>query len=499
MKLILFILYIFLEKAFSSSIVVFPFQVNRINFHNKRYSSTELINLLFEKQFYIPIQLGSQNQEYFGLLSLDDHHPILSASNCEKMQLFQNNQNVIKKGYKISNSETSKLLGNGSKYFNTIDFVEVYSEVFSFFNTTLIEENKNNNSETSELILVKDSTNPTDEEMCLSLGLGVGHRAFINPEPPQFIDDLRSKRMIKRTHFTFKFTDQYNGLLIIGQKPHEYENDSIKYYQDNYTEAYTHSITSFFRLWGVRMKEIYFYNSTKDKVIATKNNNDINILYDFGFIIGNNQYKKLIYESYFEKLINIQICELELSEKTIYNTSTVYVNTNGSYYMFICNKERMESHIKDFPNLYFANVEYNYTFELTYKDLFMEIYNNYYFMILFPNNTEIGSEFQKWYLGLPFLKQYQFVLNVNDKTIGFYKAKTFNYEENNNATDQNQERSKVWVYILQISIVIILVGLGVFIGMQLKKQRKKRANELKDDDYDYIEEDNNANKNKLIN
>jgi len=499
MKLILFILCIFIEKAFSSSIAVFPFQVNRINFHNIRYSSTELINLLFEKQFYIPIQLGSQNQEYFGLLSLDDHHPILSASNCEKMQLFQNNQNVIKKGYKISNSETSKLLGNGSKYFNTIDFVEVYSEVFSFFNTTLIEENKNNNSETSELILVKDSTNPTDEEMCLSLGLGVGHRAFINPEPPQFIDDLRSKRMIKRTHFTFKFTDQYNGLLIIGQKPHEYENDSIKYYQDNYTEAYTHSITSFFRLWGVRMKEIYFYNSTKDKVIATKNNNDINILYDFGFIIGNNQYKKLIYESYFEKLINIQICELELSEKTIYNTSTVYVNTNGSYYMFICNKERMESHIKDFPNLYFANVEYNYTFELTYKDLFMEIYNNYYFMILFPNNTEIGSEFQKWYLGLPFLKQYQFVLNVNDKTIGFYKAKTFNYEENNNATDQNQERSKVWVYILQISIVIILVGLGVFIGMQLKKQRKKRANELKDDDYDYIEEDNNANKNKLIN
>ena len=43
------------------------------------------------------------------------------------------------------------------------------------------------------------------------------------------------------------------------------------------------------------------------------------------------------------------------------------------------------------------------------------------------------------------------------------------------------------------------MGLGVYIGMLLKKQRKKRANELKDDDYDYIEEDNNMNKNKLIN
>ena len=499
MKLILFILYIFLDEAFASSIAVFPFQVNRINFENKRYTSTELINLLFEKEFYIPIQLGSQNQKYFGLLSLDDHHPILSASNCEKMKLFQNNQNIIKKGYKILNSETSKLLGNGTKYFNTIDFVEVFSEEFSFFNTTLIEENKNNNSEVSELILVKDSTNPTNEEMCLSIGLGVAHRSFINPEPPQFIDDLYKKRMIKRTHFTFKFIDQYNGLLIIGQKPHEYENDSIKYDEKNYTQIYTQSLSSFFRLWAIRMKEIYFYNSTKDKVIATKNNNVINILYNFGFIIGNNQYKKLIYESYFKNLINNHICELELSDKTIFNTSTVFVNTNGSYYMFICNKEKMNKFIKDFPTLYFANVDYDYTFELTYKDLFMEIYSNYYFMILFPDNTETKSEYQKWYLGLPFMKQYQFILNTNDNTIGFYKAKNFNNEESENLTEQNKEKSKVWIYILQISIVIVLIGLGVYIGMLLNKQRKKRANELKDDDYDYIEEDKNMNKNKLIN
>ena len=59
MKLILFIYYIFLEKIFLSSIVVFPFQVNKLTFENKKYTSTEIINLLFEKEFYIPIQLGS--------------------------------------------------------------------------------------------------------------------------------------------------------------------------------------------------------------------------------------------------------------------------------------------------------------------------------------------------------------------------------------------------------------------------------------------------------
>jgi len=235
------------------------------------------------------------------------------------------------------------------------------------------------------------------------------------------------------------------------------------------------------------MKEIYFYNSTKDKVIATENNNEINILYNFGFIIGNNQYNKLIYESYFENLINNQICELELSNKTIFNASTFYINTNGSYYMFICDKEKMNKFIEDFPNLYFSNADYDYIFELTYKDLFMEIYNNYYFMILFPDNTEARSEYQRWYLGLPFIKQYQFVLNANNKTIGFYKAKNFNDEDSNIVTEQRKEKSKIWVYVLQISIVIVLVGLGVYIGMLFERQRKKRKNELKDDGINYIE------------
>ena len=33
----------------------------------------------------------------FGLISMNNHHPVLSETNCEKMKLFQKNENIIKK------------------------------------------------------------------------------------------------------------------------------------------------------------------------------------------------------------------------------------------------------------------------------------------------------------------------------------------------------------------------------------------------------------------
>ena len=171
MKLIIYLLILILGFILSSSLVVLPFELNKINFLDKKYLSTEIINLLFKSEFYTPIQLGSDEQKYFGRISLDDHRPILSESNCEKINLFQNNKNIIKKGYLLSNSPTCQLLGNTTNYLNKIKYVEYYSEQFSYFNTTLIEENKNNILEISELMLIKyNISNNINQEMCLSIG-----------------------------------------------------------------------------------------------------------------------------------------------------------------------------------------------------------------------------------------------------------------------------------------------------------------------------------------
>jgi len=500
MKLILYLLILFLVPIHSYKIVALPFEVNQINFTNKKYSPTELLNLLFKTELYTPIQLGSQNEKYFGIISLDDHHPILSESNCEKMNLFQNNKNIIKKGYRISESKTCQYLGFIKKYLNEMEYGEIYTEKFSHFNTTLIEENKNNNSETSELNLIKDNyTKTINPEMCLSIGLGEPTKIYSSPSPSHFIDYLHTKRKIRTGDWTIKFNDQNSGLLIVGDLPEEYENDIVKYSKDNYEKINTKNIVTYFRPWAIDMKEVYFYNSTKDKILVNYNNNRFTLAHNFGFIIGSNAYRELIYEYYFEDLINNKICSLESSEQTIYNRSEYYIDTDGNYSMFICDKVNMDKYIKNFPYLYLSNIGYNYTFELNYKDLFMNINNFYYFMIIFPNNQkEQKASQEEWYMGLPFLKKYQFILNFDHKTIGFYRTKNFEDEEEEKEGDKNNPNnnketensgSKAWIYVLQILFVIILIIIAVFVGMLIKKQRKKRANELKDDDYDYFQED----------
>ena len=500
------ILYFSLIK-FSSSLVVLPFELNQITFKNERYSATELINILFENDFYTSMQLGEKGQKYFGIISFDDHHPILSESNCEKMKNFNGNKNIMKDRYIIDKSNTKKYLGNTTDYLNALKFVEFYSEIFWYYNETLIESNKNNIQKTEIFLIMDNSRKTKDSPKCLSIGLNEPFKVYSNPSPPHFIDDLRSKNKIETQDWTIKFTEQNKGQLIIGELPHNYEKDTFKYNENNYTKCNTECIITFFQPWGIETKEIYFNNKANDKIIVNKNNNKLLLVYNFGFIIGSKSYKDLIYENYFQNLINENICALEKSNITKYNQSHYFIKTEGDYFIFICQKEKMDNHIKDFPILFLSHIKYEYIFELTYNDLFKEINGYYYFMVIFPNiNLDVYgiNEKEAWHLGIPFLRKYQFVFNFDYKTIGFYKFKNMDYqnEKNKNETNNNNENkgiNKILLIILEIIIILLLIIVSFFIGKYLSKQRKKRANELKDEDFEYIEENFNGNESKLIN
>jgi len=352
-----------------------------------------------------------------------------------------------------------------------------------------------------------NSRKTKDSPKCLSIGLNEPFKVYSNPSPPHFIDYLRSKNKIETQDWTIKFTEQNKGQLIIGDLPHNYEKDTFKYNENNYTKCNTQCIITFFQPWGIEMKEIYFNNKVNDKIIVNKNNNKLLLVYNFGFIIGNKSYKDLIYENYFQNLINENICTLEKSNITKYNQSHYFIKTEGDYFIFICQKEKMDNHIKDFPTLFLSHIKYEYIFELTYNDLFKEINGYYYFMVIFPNiNLDVYdiNEKEEWHLGIPFLRKYQFVFNFDYKTIGFYKFKNMDYqnEKNKNETNNNNENkgvNKILLIILEIIIILLLIIVSFFIGKYLSKQRKKRANELKDEDFEYIEENFNGNESKLIN
>ena len=118
-------------------------------------------------------------------------------------------------------------------------------------------------------------------------------------------------------------------------------------------------------------------------------------------------------------------------------------------------------------------------------------------MVIFPKKSE-HLTIEKWYLGLPFLRQYQFVYNYDSKTIGFYNP---NAMKNKRSNITNTEPSKINInlhqysarkIILEILVISILLVIAYLIGKKINEHRKKRANELKDDNYEYFSSDINA-------
>ena len=141
-----------------------------------------------------------------------------------------------------------------------------------------------------------------------------------------------------------------------------------------------------------------------------------------------------------------------------------------------------------FPPLQFYHIEMNFTFELTYKDLFIEKYDKLILLIFFEQR---GST---WRLGKPYLKKYQFIMNQDAKIVGFYEKNGYEKQSEKTEKTNNSGQNNFILIISVISVsIIILIVLGVFIGKYLFK-KKKRLNRL-DDEYEYTEDKNE----KIIN
>ena len=110
--------------------------------------------------------------------------------------------------------------------------------------------------------------------------------------------------------------------------------------------------------------------------------------------------------------------------------------------------------MKKFPTLYFYNSELNYTFELTYKDLFFEKGNFIYFYIIFYDFPEDAQNYywsfiSRWELGMPFLKKYFFTYDYDGKCIGYYNEKKIiiNNDVNKYNNKNIKNRTFLWIII----------------------------------------------------
>ena len=273
--------------------------------------------------------------------------------------------------------------------------------------------------------------------------------------------------------FTFKYTSDDVGMVIIGAEPHVYDPDI--YSEKDYRTIGAEDIDlQDYRDWHLTFDEIYFpYKDIITGNIMNKKLNEtkkIRIKFDLGIIYGSTDYKKMIKEYFFDNLVNNGKCWEEI---------------NGLETIYYCNKNKAENIIKnEFPTLYFKMNQFDKIFELNYKDLFREKNGNLYFLIIFSETPQNYFE-----IGKIFLKKYTFTFNKDSKTIGYYlKTK----DSNNSDPDNGLFFTKASFIIIVVFVLIIFSVFGFFVGKYFyDKMRKRRMNEL-DDIYDYKPQENDS-------
>ena len=467
--------------------IIIPFVINSLK--DEEYTPTKFLEDFFLRDFYTTTKMGSSpNQEILTLISTEHHYFILSSNVCERKTInYVNNTNIVKKSGFYLDKATSY---NNESFFNS--FITNYkdggviSDTFIFYNSTYLKcqpSTYNNKNVDKNLIDSKVEINSSrivieeynNDKKCIIIGLNSPY--YVTTTGVSIFEELKSSSntFIKDNQFYFKFLNKNEGQLIIGQKPHEYENDN-KLTVDNYFQVQSYGDFNF--PWVLLFKEIYFINKNEEKILLyVPNIQRVNeILSNVGFVIADDTYKKLIKENYFDDLIKNNICTIE---KINVNITTDNLVKCTEYDMISCNKKNFTKDLmKKFPTLYLTHIDYNYTFSLNYNDVFLEKGEKIFFLIVFPYCNK-----NYWYLGLPFVQKYKFVFNYDAKTIGFYNTDIF--EDKNENSESSIFEFKHLRLVIEIIVAIILVVIAFFVAKKIYEQRKTRANELTDDNYDY--------------
>ena len=253
-----------------------------------------------------------------------------------------------------------------------------------------------------------------------------------------FIYQIKKSANFDNYSFFLNYFDDDNGELIIGTYPHIYDK---KYNEKNFIfqniGIYKNDL-----YWLVNINDIKYGNST-----LNSNNYKCLINIEFGLISAPGSMRSYFLDYYLNK-------------------NDCHPNVYNNYIFYFC----PENNIQNFKDLYFYSKELNYTFVLTYTDLFIKDNDKYIFGIVFDDN-----DFQYnsvWVFGHIFLKKYFLTFDLDKRIIGLY-TKIEKYESN-------------WRLIFDVVLIVLILCLSLYILFHLKKPRKIRANELQEDNYEYI-------------
>ena len=439
----------------------------------KTLNSSEFINKWFYNGLYIMTNINKNRIESY----LNMENSKLSIEECNIKRIYTPNRD--KSYYKPLNSETF-----------TKKEENIGNDVFNFIGDLRYKTNVDIGEKGNGLDFYFNE-NENDKDLCGNFGFNIDTTL----DKTNLISQLKKKNYISEYIWTLKYLLEDDGIIVLGTKPHFYNNGS--YYMSQYCEMKAIQNQSPETAWSFKIDEIRIKPKNTNKVILS--DLKIDFLPDRGLIIGTDEYKKKIDDLIFNDLISKKICSRE--ETTF---KDIEKGTNEIYYVYYCsssdfmgNKYTIDkTYYNTFPSLEFYIKESNMTFTLNKENLFYKIYKRVYFLIVFKKN---GNSHNIWKLGEPFFSHFQFTFDQERKIVGFYNQylpmiKNDDYMkriEKNNKILNDSGNKKTIIYIIVISIVLILIlgALAYFLGKKLNENRKKRANELNDEDFEYSTSD----------
>jgi hypothetical protein len=370
--------------------------------------------------------------------------------------------------YISSSSSVSKIKFDEKKS-NTYQKVESEVQHFSIsrineglFSSDYIYFDKNSNTKHMTSFILGINTLKDDSGGLI--GLNLEDYTTKNYTKYNFINEMKRIGLIKDYYFSISYTDNNSGEIIFGDLPH---NISNKYNKDNYKDSYV-DLQTYDLTWKLKLDNIYIAKKEKasNKVSVGESVTGF-FRIEKSIIEGNERYRKKLLSSFMSEQINKNLC---------FEVNTQY------YFTYYC---KGEVDISKLDNIYFYSKELDFTFELTYKDLFYhnEKDGNYYFLIVFNNDIDEEDLNYIWILGEPIFKKYQFVFNKSSKRLGVYTS--YDKSKSGNSSDDNNKSwfaRNIWSLIIIFVLLIIIVGLGIVLYNNIKlKGRKRKANELEDD------------------
>lgn len=426
----------------SVSYIIYNFKTRKNLIDDTETNITSIFRSLLENNIFINIEMGEPRQIIDIFLRMDTEYFYFSEkpNNSTYSQINDVNSN-INNFFDKEKSSSLEITNKSSPIIKNFNNKGNYSNDILYFQT---------DKDTIKKRISFNLYNATYGNMPGVIGFKIIKNPFYNQY--SLIDQLKSNDIINSYFWMINYTSDNEGNLIIGEQPHVF--DSTYYREEDLLNAHGFLYQTIPE-WGLRFDNITFRNK------SFKYFQECLFNYEYNYIKGIEKFEKEL-DIYFNKSIQNGTC---------FKENINYLKGPNKFYY--CNKEKFKDNMKYFPSLIFEHNEMNYTFELNYKDLFLEKNDKLILMVFFDN---IGIN---WYFGKPFLRKYSFIMNQDTKLIGFYNRKD---SQNENKNNNNNVIIKIIVIIVGILLLFIL---GIIIGKYLFKNNKRPKNVI-DDDYEYM-------------